>query len=154
MEVKMEIIKGASVLLSASIDALLDRILSKKHRKSNVDTLTAAQARLLFLLWQKDEISIKDVSRITHLQKSTLTSTLAKLEKANHIKLIPCETDKRKTLVKVVNRNEALVALNKSIIDDTGEIFYKGFSHDEVILYESFLKRTLDNLINFQNEEK
>ncbi|WP_077612510.1 MarR family winged helix-turn-helix transcriptional regulator [Clostridium sp. Marseille-P2415] len=149
----MNIIKGASILLSASIDASLDRILSKKHRESNVDTLTAAQARLLFLLWQKDEISIKEVSRITHLQKSTLTSTLAKLEKAGHIKLIPCKIDKRKTLVKVINRNEDLVTLNKSIIDETGEIFYKGFSDNEVALYESFLKRTLDNLMEFQNEE-
>lgn len=150
----MNIIKGASILLSASIDASLDRILSKKHRESNVDTLTAAQARLMFLLWQKDEISIKDVSRITHLQKSTLTSTLAKLEKAGHIKLIPCETDKRRTLVKVINKNEDLVTLNKSIIDESGEIFYKGFSDAEVELYESFLKRTLDNLMHFQDEEK
>ncbi|WP_238916134.1 MarR family transcriptional regulator [Clostridium sp. YIM B02555] len=154
MEVKMNIIKGASVLLSASIDASLDRILSKKHRESNVDTLTAAQSRLLFLLWQKDQISIKDITRITHLQKSTLTSTLSKLEKAGHIKLIPCETDKRKTIVKVVNRDEFLVNLNKSIIDEAGEIFYNGFTDDEVVLYESFLKRTLDNLIKFQSEEK
>ena len=150
----MNIIKGASILLSASIDALLDRILSSKHRESDVDTLTAAQARMLFLLWRKDEIPIKEVSRITHLQKSTLTSTLSKLEKAGHIKFIPCETDKRKTLVKVINRNKDLVALNKKIIDEAGDIFYKGFSDDEVVLYENFLKRTLDNLIEFQNENK
>ena len=116
----MDIIKGASIFLSASIDASLDRILSKKHRESNVDTLTAAQARILFLLWRKDEIPIQEVSRITNLQKSTLTSTLAKLEKAGHIKLIPCQTDKRKTLVKVINRNNDLVALNKRVIDETG----------------------------------
>lgn len=150
----MDIIKGASILLCASLDTLLGRILSKKHRESNIDTLTAAQARLLFLLWARDEISIKEVSRITHLQKSTLTSTLAKLEKAGHIKFMPCETDKRKILVKVINRNEDLVALNKKIIDETGEIFYKGFSDDEIVLYESFLKRTLDNLMEFQNEKK
>lgn len=150
----MKIIKGASILLSASIDALVDRILSQRHRESNVDTLTAAQARMLFLLWKRDEISIGEVSKITHLQKSTLTSTLSKLEKAGHIKLIPCETDKRKTLVKVMNRNKDLVTLNKKIIDDTGEIFYKGFSEDEILLYESFLQRTLNNLMEFQNEKK
>lgn len=150
----MNIIKGTSILLCASLDTLLGRILSKKHRELNIDTLTAAQARLLFLLWRRDEISINDVSRITHLQKSTLTSTLAKLENAGYIKLTPCETDKRKTLVKVINRNEDLVALNKKIIDETGEIFYNGFSDDEIILYESFLKRTLDNLMEFENEKK
>jgi Transcriptional regulators len=150
----MDIIKGVSIFLSASIDTLLGRILSKKHRESDVDTLTAAQARILFLLWQKDEISIQEVSRITDLQKSTLTNTLAKLEKVGHIKLIPCQTDKRKTLVKVINRNEDLVALNKQIIDEAGEIFYKGFSDDEIALYENFLKRTLANLREFQNENK
>lgn len=149
----MDIIKGASIFLSASIDALLDRILSQRHRESNVDTLTAAQSRILFLLWLKDEIPIREISRITNLQKSTLTSTLSKLEKAGHIKLIPCETDKRKTLVKVINRNEDLVALNKSIIDEAGEIFYDGFSEDEIVLYESFLKRSLDNLIKYQTEK-
>jgi len=150
----MDIIKGASIFLSASIDALLDRILSKKHRESDVDTLTAAQARILFLLWRKDEIPIQEVSRITNLQKSTLTSTLSKLQKAGHIKLIPCQTDKRKTLVKVTNKNHDLVALNKRIIDETGEIFYKGFRDDEIALYESFLKRSLYNLTEFQNERK
>ncbi|MBU3178850.1 MarR family transcriptional regulator [Clostridium estertheticum] len=150
----MNIIKGATILLSASIDTLLDRILSRKHRESDIDTLTAAQSRLLFLLWTRDEISIKEVSRITHLQKSTLSSTLAKLEKAGHITLIPCESDKRKTLVKVINRDDNLVALNKKIIDEAGDIFYNGFSDDEVVLYESFLKRTLDNLIEFQNKKK
>lgn len=150
----MNIIKGASIFLSASIDALLDRILSQRHRESKVDTLTAAQARILFLLWLKDEIPIREISRITNLQKSTLTSTLSKLEKAGHIKLIQSETDKRVSLVKVINRNEELVALNKSIIDEVGEIFYKGFSDEEVALYEGFLKRTLDNLREFQENQK
>lgn len=147
----MEIIKGVSIFLSASIDSLIDRILSRKHRESNIDTLTAAQARILFLLWQKDEISMQEVSRITNLKKSTLTTTLSNLEKAGHIKLIPCQTDKRKTLVKVVNRDANLVALNKKIIDETGDIFYKGFSDEEIILYESFLKRSLNNLLEFEN---
>lgn len=150
----MNIIKGASILLPASIDASLDRILSKKHRESNVDTLTAAQSRLLFLLWKKDEISIKEVTRITHLQKSTLTCSLSKLEKAGHIKLITCETDKRKTIVKVTNRDESLVNLNKNIIDEAGRIFYDGFTDEEAALYESFLNRTLDNLIKYQTEER
>jgi len=150
----MNIIKGKSIFLSASIDALLDRILSKKHRESSIDNLTAAQSRILFLLWRRDEISIGEVARITNLKKSTLTTTLAKLEKAGHIKLIPSETDKRKTIVKVINRNENLIALNKSIIDEVGDIFYSGFSNDEVALYESFLKRTLDNLKEFQEKHK
>jgi MarR family transcriptional regulator, organic hydroperoxide resistance regulator len=64
----MDIIKGASIFLSASIDTLSGRILSKKHSESDVDTLTAAQSRILFLLSQKDEISMQEVSRITNLQ--------------------------------------------------------------------------------------
>ncbi|AQR94563.1 MarR family winged helix-turn-helix transcriptional regulator [Clostridium saccharoperbutylacetonicum] len=150
----MNLIKGRSIFLSASIDALLDRILSQRHRESSIDSLTAAQSRILFLLWQRDEISIGEVARITDLKKSTLTTTLAKLEKVGHIQLIPCETDKRKTIVKVINRNEDLIALNKSIIDEVGELFYMGFSNDEVALYESFLKRTLDNLKEFQEKHK
>lgn len=150
----MNIIKGRSIFLSASIDALLARILSQKHRESSIDILTAAQSRILFLLWRRDEISIGDVARITNLKKSTLTTTLAKLEKAGHIQLIPCETDKRKTIVKVINRNEDLIALNKSIIDEVADLFYMGFSNDEVALYESFLKRSLDNLIEFQEKHK
>lgn len=154
MEVQMRIIKGRSVFLSASIDALLARIVSRKHRESEVDTLTATQARILFYLWTKDEIPIHEISRITNLQKSTLTSILTKLEKAGHISFMPCQTDKRKTIVKVVNRNENLVELNKKIIDEVGEIFYKGFSEDEIALYQSFLIRTLDNLIECENEKK
>jgi len=142
----MRSVKGEAVFLSASIDTLLERILSSKHRASDVDSLTAAQSRLLFLLWMKDEIPIREVSRITHLQKSTLTNTLSKLEQAGHIQLVSCETDRRQTIVKVTNRDGSLVALNKRLIDETGEIFYKGFDESEIALYESFLKRTLVNL--------
>ncbi|MGG4504118.1 MarR family winged helix-turn-helix transcriptional regulator [Paenibacillus polymyxa] len=150
----MGIIKGRVVFLSASIEALLARIVSRKHRESEVDTLTATQARILFYLWRKDEIPIHEISRITNLQKSTLTSILTKLEKAGHISFMPCPTDRRKTIVKVVNRNENLVELNKKIIDEVGDIFYKGFSEEEIALYQSFLIRSLDNLIECENEKK
>ncbi|QNV57260.1 hypothetical protein GMA19_02430 [Paenibacillus polymyxa E681] len=34
-----------------------------------------------------------------------------------------CPTDRRKTIIKVVNRNENLVELNKKIIDEVGDFF-------------------------------
>ncbi|URJ51919.1 hypothetical protein [Paenibacillus polymyxa] len=50
----MGIIKeGRAVFLSASIDALLARIVSRKHRESEVNTLTATQARILFYLLEE-----------------------------------------------------------------------------------------------------
>ncbi|MGC6175872.1 MarR family winged helix-turn-helix transcriptional regulator [Lacrimispora sp. 38-1] len=145
-------LKGPTIFMSASIDTLIDRILSKKHKNSKTDTLTAAQSRMLFLLWNNDNIPIKEVSRITHLKKSTLTSTLKKLEKAGHIKLTPSDKDKRGILVQIVNKNEYLVALNKKFIDETADIFYKGFTEKETELYESFLNRTLKNLIEYENK--
>ncbi|WP_397347607.1 MarR family transcriptional regulator [Paenibacillus polymyxa] len=65
---------------------------------------------------------------MTNLQKSTLTSILTNLEKAGHITFMPCPTDRHKTIIKVVNRNENLVELNKKIIDEVGDFFYKGFN--------------------------
>ncbi len=41
---------------------------------------------------------------------------------------MPCPTDRHKTIIKVVNRNENLVELNKKIIDEVGDFFYKGFN--------------------------
>lgn len=40
------------------------------------------------------------------------------------------------------------------IIDEVRDFFYKGFNEDEIALYQSFLIRSLDNLIECEKVKK
>lgn len=71
--------------LIAKIHQLSGRIFAKIMKKSGIDEINPAQGRILFVLWNKDEIPISELSKKTMLSKSTLTSMLDRLEKAGYV---------------------------------------------------------------------
>ena len=51
-----------------------------------IDDFNGAQGRILFVLWQQDDLPIVELSRRTGLAKTTLTSMLERIvEKQGHI---------------------------------------------------------------------
>ena len=55
---------------------IFERILSKR----NIDAFNGAQGRILYVLWQEDYISLKELSDRTGLAATTLTSMTDRME--------------------------------------------------------------------------
>ena len=87
--------------LISKIHQLSQRIFAKLLKEYNIEGLNPAQGRIMFVLWQKDKIPIHELVKQTQLTKSTLTSTLDRLEQAGFLKRVPSEEDRREILIEL-----------------------------------------------------
>ncbi len=138
--------------LIAKIHQVSGRIFAKILKRWGVDQINPAQGRILFVLWKKDEIPISELARKTQLSRSTLTSMLDRLEEADHITRIHSKEDRRTILIKLTEKDKNLQNSYSKVSEEMTNIFYKGFSHDEIDEFESYLERILANLT--QNKHK
>jgi MarR family transcriptional regulator, organic hydroperoxide resistance regulator len=134
--------------LIAKIQQLGERVFAKLLKKHEDIPINPAQGRILFALWKKDAIPINELSQMTKLEKSTLTSMLDRLEKAGYIARSPSETDRRRIIVCRTEKDRALQARYLEVSEEMASLFYRGFSNEEIDAFESYLERILENLVS------
>ena len=141
----MEQVRSGGYLIS-KIHQLAERIFARKLKDYNIHEINPAQGRILFALWQEDDISIQQLSKKTALSKSTLTRMLDRLEEVGHILRVFPSDDRRKVLIRLTEENKRMKAAYQEVSIDMTKLFYKGFSDDEANEFESYLNRIYTNL--------
>ena len=129
-------------------DRTFERILSKK----GIDAFNGAQGRILYALWQEDGVSIKTVSKKCGLAITSLTTMLERMEKSGLIRREQDQQDKRKTRLYLTEKSRSLKDDYDDVSAGMGRIYYKGFSEDEIIQFESYLERVQKNLEGWREE--
>lgn len=142
----MKIERQAGFLI-AKVHQLSGRLLAKKMKKYRIDDINPAQGRILFALWQKDDISINELAKRTQLEKSTLTSMLDRLADTGYLTRVPSANDRRKIHIKLTDKDRSLREAYLGLSTDMTETFYRGFTDDEITRFEESLKKILENLI-------
>jgi DNA-binding MarR family transcriptional regulator len=136
--------------LIAKVQLLSERIFSRILARYELNDISPAQGRILFVLWNKDGISIQELAKKTSLGKSTLTSMLDRLEQAGFVKRVPSKEDRRAILIKLTEKDRKCRDLYTKITKEKTELFYKGFTSKEIDEFENYLQRILDNLNDFE----
>lgn len=139
--------------LMAKVHQTAGRIFNKLLKKYQIEEINSAQGRILFVLWEKDNIPISELSEKTQLEKSTLTCMLDKLENDGFIIRLPSKEDRRKILIKRTEKDKQFQEKYLAISDEMNNLFYKNFSELEIDLFEKSLQRILDNLIKEKNKK-
>jgi DNA-binding MarR family transcriptional regulator len=132
--------------LISKIHRLSGRVFAKKLREYQVE-INPAQGRIMFVLWQKDGISISELAKKTSLGKSTLTSMLDRLEEMGYVTRIRSEEDRRSVLVKRTDKDESWQEVYAQVSQYMGRLYYDGFSESEIDEFEQYLRRLVDNLV-------
>ncbi len=149
----MEKLREGGFLIT-KIRQLSQQIFNNLLKDYNLNEISAAQGRVMFPLWQKDNISFQELKRKALLSKATLSYMLDKLEEAGHIKRIRSEEDKRTINIKLTKKNKVLQEKYFQVSNKMNEIFYKDFSEKEINEFEGYLRRLLDSLIQVSKENK
>ncbi len=149
----MEGLREGGFLIS-KIHQLSQRIFAKLLRDFDVSEVTAAQGRVIFPLWKEDNLSFQGLKEKTSLSKATLSHMLNALENSGHIKRIPSKIDKRTITIKLTKENKALQEKFLEVSNEMKDIFYKDFSEKEIDNFESYLRKLLENLIQFSKKDK
>ena len=121
---------------------LFDRMLSE----ADVDAFNGAQGRILYILWQKDGLTISQISAQTSLANTTLTSMLDRMERSGLITRQPSPTDRRALLICLTGKARQLQRDYDRISQQMNNLYYDGFSEEEIQQFEGYLIRILDNL--------
>ena len=121
---------------------LFDRMLAE----ADIDAFNGAQGRILYVLWQGDGLTISQLSAQTSLANTTLTSMLDRMEQSGLIVRTPSPTDRRALLIRLTDKARALRADYDRISQRMNDLYYLGFTEDEVRQLESYLQRILNNL--------
>lgn len=132
------------------IKQLGDRVFEKILAAQGIEAFNGAQGRILYVLWQEDGVPIKTVSEKCGLAITSLTTMLERMERAELIIRQQDPGDKRKTLLFLTDKAKALKEDYDSISDKMSEIFYHGFTEDEIRTFEDYLEKIRLNLEGWQ----
>ena len=132
--------------LISQIKQIQGRIFERLLGKAGIEEFNGAQGRILYVLWQEDNLPIVELSKRTGLAKTTLTSMLDRMEAQGHVVRNFDKSDRRQIKITLTEKAGALNDAYKRVSMQMNEIFYKGFSDDEISLFESQLGRVLKNL--------
>lgn len=144
---------GGGFLIS-KIKQIQGRVFERLLSEYGISEFNGPQGRILFVLWERDNIPISELSKQTGLAKTTLTSMLDRLEGSGHIERTPDPTDRRTVRIRLTENARALRPKYDEVSDRMNEIFYGGFSDDEVLAFEKALGKILENLIEKENENE
>ena len=125
---------------------LLERILAER----GIDTFNGAQGRILYVLWQEDNVPISELSRQTGLAMTTLTSMLDRMETAGLVRRSRDSADRRRVRIVLTDEARKLQRDFTEVSDEMNAIHYKGFSEEEIVQLEGYLERVLANIENYK----
>ena len=135
--------RGGTLL--SQVHQVSGRVWNKILRDNRMEDLEGARGRVLFALWGKNGVPIKTLCEKTSLDKSTLTGILSRLERDGYVEKRPDETDRRSTLIFLTGKEEGFLHNIDKVSEQMNQIFYHGFSEEEILQFDGMLARILEN---------
>ncbi|MDS0526691.1 MarR family transcriptional regulator [Clostridium sp. SHJSY1] len=132
--------------LISQIKQMSGRLFNQLLAKKNIDAFNGEQGRILYILWEEDYITIRELAKRTGLAVTTLTSMLDRMEQAELIMRNADASDRRKTLISLTDNAKSLKNEYEEVSTEMSKLFYSGFSKKEIMECENYLKRILGNI--------
>lgn len=117
-------------------------------KESGVDAFNGAQGRILYILWEHKRLTITEISRLTSLAKTSLTSMLDRMEESGLIERTPDKQNRRQIFVSITEKAMNYRDDYDRVSEQMNHLFYQGFTEKEVKDFENALRRIIANLEN------
>ena len=136
------------------IRLLNGRIFQKLLSKEPDAQYRSEQGKILTILWKQELgcATATDIALATGLANNTLTTMVKKLEEQGLVTIQPCTQDKRKKYISLTDLGWAQKEIGDRVSRELGEIFYQGFSDQEIRDFEEYQKRIISNLKAKEND--
>lgn len=135
-----------SGFLISQIKHISDRLGQKLLDAYGLADFNGAQGKLLYVLWQEDGISSAELARRSGLAPTTLTSMLDRMEQQGLVTRVPHETDRRRLKLTLTQKAKDLKARTEAYSEAMNEVYFHGFTREEIEDFEAVLARVLANL--------
>jgi len=139
------VIKKYGGFLISQISKLTARTWERLLKDCGIDAFNGAQGRILYVLWEHENLTFSDVARLTSLAKTTLTSMIDRMEAAGLVERIPDKKNRRQIFLSITDKAREYREAYDKLSDEMNGIFYKGFAEEEIVGFENQLRRILKN---------
>ena len=133
----------------SQISRLRSRTWERLLKEYGIDAFNGAQGRILYVLWEHENLTISDIARLTSMANTTLTSMLDRMESEELVKRTRDNVNRRQIFISVTEKANKYREKYEQLSDEMNGIFYNGFSEAEISDFQDKLQRILEN---FQNE--
>lgn len=132
--------------LISQIHRLGGRELERILKENGVHEFNGAQGKILYVLWENKDITISEISKLTSLANTTLTSMLDRMELQGLIIRTQDKRNRRQIIISTTKKAEELKCVFDKISEQVNETYYAGFADDEITFFENMLRRIIENL--------
>lgn len=134
--------------LLSQVHQLSGRVFFRILKEFHLDDINPSQGRILYTLWQNDDIPQGELAELTKLDKSSLALALDRLERDGWIERIPHPSDLRKKLIRSTEKTTALHDQYGKASQKMTGIFYRGIDDNARDVFEQTLRTIISNLEN------
>lgn len=142
--------------LGMHIQLLNGRLFQRLLNKEPEALYRSEQGKILSVLWTKEDgrATATDIALATGLANNTLTTMLRKLVEQELVVIEPSQTDKRKKFVVLTELGWSQKTIGDRVSRELGEVYYQGFSDQEIVEFQAYQERILANLKNYGSQEE
>lgn len=132
--------------LISQVKQVQGRVFDAMLQEAGIEEFNGAQGRILYILWQEDNLPIVELSRRTGLAKTTLTGMLDRMEEKGFLERRFDKKDRRQVRIILSDKARELNDKYNQVSLAMNELFYRGFTDSEIEQFEETLERILRNL--------
>ena len=132
--------------LTSQIKQISSRIFEQMLEDYGIREFNGAQGKILYVLWESGEIPISRIAHCTSLARTTLTSMLDRMEQGGRVKRRQNPENRREILVSITPDAQRLREGYDAVSQQINEVYYRGFTEEEIQQHEAYLARILANL--------
>lgn len=95
-----------------------------------------------------EPISQQDILKNIDIDAAHLTRTLNQLEDNNYISRYRQQENRRSAFIKITDKGEKTIKKIKTVMENETQVFFTGFSEDEIKIFLSQLEKVEKNFIS------
>lgn len=138
--------KSEAGILMSQINQMTGRTIDKLITESGTNEFSAAQGRILAILWDADGISMQELANRSGLAQNTLTGMIDRIEKNGLCERKPDPNDRRKLRICLSEKGRSLRPVYEMVSEKMYEVYFDGFDEIEIRQLDDYLRRIINNL--------
>lgn len=116
--------------------------------------MNRSQASVLFILFQCESMSQKELASQLNVTAPSITSSIQKMEKAGYITRRPDLQDQRVMRLTLTEKGRSCIQSVKEVADRMEQILFEGMNLEEKLLFRRLMLQINENLENYERKEK
>lgn len=135
------------------IKQLQERIFERLLVENGIE-ISSGQGRILFVLWKDNPLTIGEISTQTSLAKNTVSVVVDGMVNKGILTRQTNPHNRRQSIISLTDYAKSLQTKYETVSQQMNTLFYQGFTQEEQITFERFLKRILETLTKEEQTHK